>query len=277
MSDSLPRLKTSKGTATLKLRDRITSLETIEKIPLTNVDSVVIAENEYKKWTEFTKTLLLSLFDSVKFHRDYAMSFDGWYFDKYDHSESTRSFHSGIKARISFLESVIEQLDLLEEIPTKIDKKTSIVKSFSNRIFIVHGHDNELKQEIARFVEKLDLNPIILHEQPDKGRTVIEKFEDYSDVGYAIVLLTPDDVGYPKDDDKQAKHRARQNVILELGFFLGKLGREKVCSVYKEGVEIPSDYHGVLYKPYDTQGGWKLNLAKEIKESGLNIDLNKVI
>lgn len=144
-------------------------------------------------------------------------------------------------------------------------------------IFIVHGHDEETKEKVSRFIEKLGFEALILHEQPNKGRTIIEKFEDYSDVPYAIILLTPDDEGYPKNKKEQVKSRARQNVIFELGFFIGKLGRENVCALYQEGVEIPSDYKGVLYIPLDKEDGWQLKLAKEMKAAGLSVDMNKVV
>jgi len=144
----------------------------------------------------------------------------------------------------------------------------------SRNIFVVHGHDEAAKQSVARFLEKLGLNPIILHEQPNKGRTIIEKFEEHSDVGFAVVLLTPDDMGGVSTD--RLNRRARQNVILELGYFIGKLGRARVCALFMEGVEMPSDIHGVLYLPYDANGGWHLKLAKEIREAGIEVDLNRV-
>jgi predicted nucleotide-binding protein len=158
-------------------------------------------------------------------------------------------------------------------------KTKEIQKIKPKRIFIVHGRDEEMKQAVARTLEKLDLEPIILHEQPSKGRTIIEKFEDYSDVSYAIVLLSPDDLAYPKDSSSEkAKYRARQNVIFELGFFIGKLGRERVCALYKkaENFEIPTDYEGVIYIPYDKEGGWKLKLAQELKTCSFDIDANKL-
>jgi predicted nucleotide-binding protein len=149
-----------------------------------------------------------------------------------------------------------------------------------NRIFVVHGHDEAAKESTSRFIEKLGLEALILHEQPNRGRTIIEKFEDYSNVGFAVVLLTPDDMGVAKelaDRPDKWKPRARQDVIFELGFFSGKLGRSKVCVLYKESVDIPSDYLGVVYVPMDSEGAWRLKLAKEIKSAGLNIDLNKAI
>ncbi len=116
-----------------------------------------------------------------------------------------------------------------------------------------------------------------MHEQPNTGKTIIEKFEHYSNVSFAIVLLTPDDIGAAKDDQSNKKQRARQNVILELGYFLGKLGRDRVCALYKSDVEIPSDYKGVLFIPMDDKGAWKMLLAKEIKQAKIDVDLNKAI
>jgi predicted nucleotide-binding protein len=157
--------------------------------------------------------------------------------------------------------------------------KTNENSSFSSKkVFIVHGHNEGIKQSVARLVEKLDIEAIILHEQPNKGRTIIEKFVEYSDVNFAIVLLTADDIGRQsiKSDDS-LKPRARQNVILELGFFLGKLGRSNVCALYEEGVEIPSDYQGVIFVPLDDSGNWKFSISKELKEAGLDVDMNKII
>lgn len=143
-------------------------------------------------------------------------------------------------------------------------------------IFVVHGHNEGVREGVARYLEKLGLNPIILHEQPNNGRTIIEKFEDHSNVSFALVLLTADDLGRRKSDaESENKFRARQNVIFELGFFIGKLGRKKVCAIYESGVELPSDYQGLLYLNYDASGSWKLLLAKELKSGGIPVDLNR--
>jgi predicted nucleotide-binding protein len=107
------------------------------------------------------------------------------------------------------------------------------------------------------------------------NRTIIEKLEGHSNVRFAVVILTPDDLGYPLGKSELMKTRARQNVIFELGFFIGKLGRDKVCALYKGDVELPSDYSGVVYLPLDDAGAWKMDLAREIRASGLEIDLNK--
>ncbi|MEM7006685.1 MAG: nucleotide-binding protein [Pseudomonadota bacterium] len=146
----------------------------------------------------------------------------------------------------------------------------------SNKVFIVHGHDGEARETVARFVEKIGLVAIILHEQANKGRTVIEKVEANSDVGFAIVLLTPDDVGRSVASD-ELEPRARQNVLLELGYFIGQLGREKVCALKKGTLEIPSDFAGVVWENMDDAGGWKQALARELEASGQAINWNQVM
>jgi len=143
-------------------------------------------------------------------------------------------------------------------------------------VFVVHGHDAAAKESVARFIERLKLEPIILHEYADQGRTIIEKFlECSSAVGYAVVLLTPDDTGAVVGS-VELRPRARQNVILELGYFIGVLGRRHVCALKAPGVEVPSDLDGVLYVELDAAGGWKIRLAKEMKAAGLDVDLNLV-
>jgi len=145
----------------------------------------------------------------------------------------------------------------------------------SRLVFVVHGHELGLKESVARFLEKLDLKPIILHEQANRGRTVIEKFEEHSDVAFAVVLLTPDDTGGSRQGGQSP--RARQNVILELGYFIGKLGRSRVCALHVGGVELPSDIHGVLYLPADATEKWKIDLAREISAAGITVDLNRAL
>lgn len=174
---------------------------------------------------------------------------------------------------------VIESNEFFFKENNNDEKKTTskIPKTLSKKIFIVHGRDNELKETTARFLEKLELFPIILHEQTNKGRTIIEKFEDYSDVGFAIILMTPDDIGYSTEKETSKKSRARQNVVFELGYFIGKLGRNHVAAIVKGDIEIPTDISGVVYIGVDNNEAWKIMLAKEIKEAGYNIDFNRLI
>lgn len=152
--------------------------------------------------------------------------------------------------------------------------KNNRLEPSNTKVFLVHGQDNEAKQTVARFIEKLGLEVIILHERANSGMTIIEKFEKNSDVAFAVVLMTPDDVGSISTDKESMRFRARQNVIFELGYFMGKLGRENVCALLKGDIERPSDYDGIIYIAIDPNGGWKILLAKEMKESGITVDLN---
>ena len=138
-------------------------------------------------------------------------------------------------------------------------------------------HDGELKHASARLVTNLGLEPVILHEQANKGRTIIEKFTDHAHVGFAIVLLSADDEGRPRDTSAALlKLRARQNVIFEMGFFFSRLGRERVCVVYESGVELPSDLSGILYVQYDSGKSWMYAVAEAMNAAGYEVDLNAV-
>jgi predicted nucleotide-binding protein len=148
----------------------------------------------------------------------------------------------------------------------------------SSTVFLVHGRNDGLKETVARCIEKLGLNVSILHEKSNEGRTIIEKFEDNTSVAFAVVLMTADDRGGLHDAEYgEQLHRARQNVIFELGYFIGKIGRKRVCALYEPLVEMPSDYHGVTYVEIDDKGAWRFQLARELKQAGLAIDLNRLI
>jgi len=195
-------------------------------------------------------------------------------------SERQRKFADGIPQTVTMLEGLISRLeekreDLESDLAPAIPPIAPLAGT--RRVFIVHGRDEAAKEAVARFLTKLELEPIILHEQPNQGRTVIEKFEGSADVDFAVVLLTPDDIGYLADDFDNPKPRARQNVVFELGYFVGRLGRSRVCALHKGGVEILSDYEGVVYVSMDDPQGWRLLLAREIKAAGVNVDLNKAL
>ena len=143
----------------------------------------------------------------------------------------------------------------------------------SGKIFLVHGHAEEVNQTIAAYLKSIGLEVVILRDQPNQGKTIIEKFEKHSDVGFAVVLLTPDDSGASIRETIEAKKRARQNVILELGYFIAKLGRHRVCPIYVGDVELPSDLLGVLWVRYDKDGEWRLQLAREIDAAGIKVKI----
>ncbi len=148
----------------------------------------------------------------------------------------------------------------------------------SQKVFIVHRHDEGAKEAVARFVERLALDAVILDEQSSEGLTIIEKFEKYAgSADFAIVLITPDDVGASIKKKNDLKLRSRQNVIFELGYFFHALGRRGVCALYKEGVELPSDIYGVVYVLMDKFDAWQLTLAREMRQAGLSFDANKLL
>ncbi|MDG1153612.1 MAG: nucleotide-binding protein [Alphaproteobacteria bacterium] len=149
---------------------------------------------------------------------------------------------------------------------------TNQQQSPNKKIFIVHGHDTALKSEVARFLEKGDLEPIILDEQKNNGKTIIEKFEAHTNqCSYAIILLTKDDIG--GENHTSLNKRARQNVIYEMGYFMGKLGRNKVAIIIDEGIEEPSDIKGISYIE---SKNWKFKLLKELQESNFPINFDKI-
>ncbi len=152
-------------------------------------------------------------------------------------------------------------------------RKASPVKS--NKVFIVHGHDGEARESVARYLERIGFEPIILHEQANRSRTIIEKIEANRDVSFAVILLTPDDEGCVKGGTPEP--RVRQNVLLELGYFMAHLGRENICALKRGHVEVPSDFAGVVWEAMDENGGWKSNLARELQAAGHSIDWNKVM
>jgi predicted nucleotide-binding protein len=143
-------------------------------------------------------------------------------------------------------------------------------------VLIVHGHDDPAKMEVARLITRAGLNAVILHEQANAGRTIIEKFEEHGgSAGFAVVLLTPDDVGGP--DRERLRPRARQNVIGEMFWFAGKLSRQRVCALKKGDVEMPSDFAGVGYTEMDDRGAWKTELLKELDAAGYEVDWRKAL
>lgn len=169
-----------------------------------------------------------------------------------------------LMSAISLLEERLEETN-----DTSAAVAAAVNSELSRKVFVVHGHDEGPREAVARFLQQLGLTPVILHDQPNRGRTIISKFsEEASDVGFAVVLITPDDA----PGTANGLNRARQNVIFELGFFLGKLGPSHVAAIVKDHVETPSDYDGIIYIPY---ADWKLPLARELKAAGYSIDLNK--
>ena len=222
------------------------------------------------QWPSDSKKVLgitLLLLDKLGSDPDYTLTFSHFF------------FYSG-KQIISSIHTMTGQLivpfvrDFAKYVQSNRVVDVRLNSVMSRKIFIVHGHDEGARESVARFVERLGFDAIILHEQANQGKTVIEKIIEHGDVGFAIVLLTPDDEGRAINGELEL--RARQNVLLELGYFIARLGREKVCTLRKGNVSIPSDFAGVVWENMDSNGGWKYVLGRELKAAGFEIDFNNI-
>ena len=277
---SPPELLMPRSEAEASLQARIEKGEELRGRPIQTKDEFDRIEKESDRWSDYNTEMLRRMFSTSELADEYAVEMSsGWYPDK-PLSEFIGDFRDGVDVRLNRLTSILERLELIplaKTITPTARPAGPTVAARSRRVFVVHGHDETSREKVARFLEHLDFVPIILHEQPNAGRTIIEKFEDYSDVGFAVVLLTPDDVGAAKGESDSLHPRVRQNVIFELGFFVGLLGRRNVCALRSGGVELPSDIHGVLYVEIDAAGAWRLFLAKELREAGFEVDMNSAM
>lgn len=162
--------------------------------------------------------------------------------------------------------------------PQDKGSSTSNAPMVSRRVFVVHGHDDSILHQVMRILTQVGLEGVVLREQASEGRAIIEKLEHYSEVGFAVILMTADDMGGSTEQTSLGKSqpRARQNVILELGYFAAKLTRKRICVLKEADVEAPSDILGIVYTEIDRAGAWKLTLGKELKAAGYSIDLNQL-
>lgn len=150
-------------------------------------------------------------------------------------------------------------------------------EKLGNDILVVHSHDDEAKDMTLGFIDELGLNPIILRDTPDSGTELFDRFEDHKNIGFAIVVLNPDDIGETKIERCELRHRVNQSLIFELGFLVGKLGWNRVCALYEEGIDIPASNEGIIYVQMDKEGKWKKTIAREIKTAELEVEADKII
>jgi len=267
-----PSLIVPRSEAEAKIKSQIEKGRRIMALRILSEEDLAKARAQRAKWLDYNTELLTRLFDNRSIAEEYGQSFVAVIPRSFEYAITV--FRNEMNYSITRLESILERLPLIPVV--RQTKRLSDASLPNKNIFVVHGHDESAKESVARFIDKLGLRAIILQEQPKGGRTIIEQLEEHSDVGFAVVLMTPDDVGVSISETEEAKLRARQNVIFEFGYFLGKLERSKVRILRKGDVEIPSDLQGVLYIPMDSAGAWRMELAKEIKNAGIDVDLNKV-
>lgn len=260
------------------LKERIHLGEELEAAQINDEAGLVRWKDEFRAWDDYNTTLLTNSFSTTEEASSYSWSVGiaGGHASLQDRiREAKRDLHTNIQRLVSLL----GRLDLFPESPSVVEQAASTPSlRLGTGVFIVHGHDNAVKQEMTRFLEQITgTAPTILHEQPNGGRTIIEKFESVAaDIGFAVVLLTGDDQG-SQTGSTNLNARARQNVVFEMGFFIGAIGRSRVAVVYERGVELPSDMSGVLYTEIDNAGAWKLGLARELRAAGIDVDMNKAI
>ena len=251
---------------------------------ITGIDGVQFDSPAFKKWRRDTEIIITNIFGTDSRHINDFKSVDyigtiSIFYPKSDR-EAREDYLSGLECAQAVLDSMINEIDEFwedESSGIRYPSTRSGTLLNTREVFVIHGRDNGARQMVARFLEKMDLTPVILDEESNQGQTIIEKFEKHAAVRFALALLTPDDIGSLCGEENNLKPRARQNVIFEFGYFIGRLGREHVCALTKGNVEIPTDYAGVLYIPLDDDGGWKMRLVKEFKNCGLDVDANKAL
>lgn len=234
---------------------------------------------EFKVWHNETLCLLERIFgkrsrqskafEDIEFYSFYGCVYPGTF--EINPAKENEYFQKGLDTAILYLENYQSDEDSIKK------QNLPIIKAIDKKsIFIVHGRNESIKAQVSNLLLKLGLKPIILHEQANRGKTIIEKFETNANVSASIVLFTDDDVGKYKEEEK-LENRARQNVIFEAGYFIGKLGREHTIILNSPNINIPSDLQGYVYIELDAKQRWHYDLAKELKGIGLEVDLNKLI
>ena len=278
-TQSLPNLVESRQTAYQKIQAQIVKGQKLRDQTIHSEDELEKARAESEKWSEYNKQLLSRLFtdssiaDRCWLFHDYTPTINAWIPSERtveeEFLELVTNYRKRMNSHLIDLEGIRDELPLIPEKSSAVSSDQVTVTR--NEVFIVHGRDHGAKETIAREVEKLGLKAVILHEQPNKGRTIIEKLEELAkSASFAIVLLTPDDFGALKDRiDGTRNPRARQNVVFELGYFIGRLGRERVCPIYKGEIESPSDIDGIVYVRMDEAGAWRQDLTQEMESAGL--------
>ena len=236
---------------------------------------------EFAKWHRDTRVAIENTFEGsqsrIKEFNDIRFHMTVWVIGLDDELADQRAYTRDLEYASTLLQSMVDEIEEYWDDDDQGAKSpvasATPEQTNTNQIFIIHGRDHGSREMVARFLESLGLEPVILQEQPDEGQTIIEKFEQYAQCAFAVALFTPDDVGGLAEDGLQP--RTRQNVIFEFGYFIGKYGRDRVRALVKGDPEIPSDYSGVLYIPLDESGAWKFQLVREMKSAGFDIDANR--
>lgn len=262
--------------AVSKIQARIDEGESLKSREIRTEEEFENLKADYYSWDEFNVHLLKRIFTTEEISEEYSYWGGGIVGGHRSLSGQVQDRKKDISDKIRRLKSVVSRLHLFDGPSNETNGSVPIpVRRESrqtNKIFLVHGRDERMRDAVARFLHAQSLSPVILSEKPNEGRTIIEKFEQEADVGFAVVCLSGDDLG-KLSTESDWKPRARQNVILELGYFVGRLERRRVCALLKGDLELPSDVVGVGFVQFDENEGWKLKLGRELKAAGYNVDL----
>jgi predicted nucleotide-binding protein len=253
-----------------KIAERIDSGQALLNEPIQGEADLTRLRRDRDRWHSYNLELLRRMFDTDGPLTEYNPKRGGIIFAPETLYQQIESFHRSVETNLNRLRSIVEKLELYEEASSVTPTPAAESDSPSGRdVFIVHGHAGR-EYEVAHVVHDMGLKSVILKEEINRGSpTLIEKLErEAKRSGYAIVIFTPDDLGRSVKE-KDEKPRTRQNVILELGFFIAKLGRDKVTILHDPTVEVPSDFGGVTYYPLDEAGGWKSRIQAELEAADL--------
>jgi predicted nucleotide-binding protein len=279
-STTLPRLTMPRAELDRRIEERIARGRDLINRPINTISDLQEVRADYRVWDDYNTTLLRRAFTTSEPADDYSPPMGGISTGRETLEDKIDYFHARAQGAIQRLASLKERLELYEEetdeVPPAVPRPARA--PVGTAIFVVHGRSEAPKQEVARFLDQVtNLRPIILHEQPSSGRTIIEKFEDHAaTAAFAVVLLTGDDEGGLLGSDDR-RRRARQNVVFELGFFIASIGRARVAVLHEADVELPSDMSGVLYTSLDANGAWRLELAREMRAAGIEVDMNRAL
>lgn len=279
----LLELATSRDDAKTRLQERIEKGLELKQRRVETRETFDTLMNDYSKWDSFNSELLKRIFTTEEMAKEYDFWGAGMMLMR-DPSlgERIADVYKDIDKKIHRLDSIIERLELipLEAAVQSLapTPQSSPSQPRTKKVFVVHGRDEIAKTNLEVFLHEVGLEPVVLHRQADEGMTIIEKFEKHSDVGYAFILLTPDEVAYlateesKPDAERTKEFRARPNVIFEFGYFVGKLGRSRVCCLYTGTVSLPSDVSGMIYKRYEKSiEEVAYSVIKDLKASGYAI------
>ena len=276
-------LAMSRDEAKARLQDRIEKGLELKKLQIGTSAAFEALSKEYSKWDSYNSELLRRMFTTEELAKEYdfwgVMSLS---MGEPSLGEKIADQYKDIDSKIHRIDSIIERLELIPLAQALQSGTTatqqSAVQSRSKKVFVVHGRDEIAKTSLEVFLHEIGLEPIVLHRLADEGMTIIEKFEKHSDVGYAFILLTPDEIAYLASEETQPdelrnkEKRARPNVIFEFGYFVGKLGRSRVCCLYTGNVTLPSDVSGMIYKRYENSiEEVAYGVIKDLKASGYTV------